>query len=162
MRMRVWSLGVCSAVLATFVAGSSAATTGLPVIVPSADEPDGPKSIAVKQYRGTTPSPLPELPELVVSLRPDDRLAITTWGSSSCPTVPTQLKVRGRQHIQVSLSNAYKRMCTMDMAPTTSEIALPRQRVDAKRPFTVDVVWSTRTAKIWVQPSTIVTVARQS
>jgi hypothetical protein len=169
MKKRAGLLCLGAAVLATTVAGGSFASTVPPTVVSEVTSrqaphepksPDDPKSIAVKQYRGSVSEHLGDTPQLIVFLRPDGRLTLTMWGSGSCPTVPTDLKVLDRHHVQVTVSNQYKRMCTMDYAPSTSEIALPKRRVDTAHPLTVDVKWPRRTIKVWAEPSAAVQVTR--
>jgi hypothetical protein len=88
----------------------------------------GPKSIAVTHYRGLPPGTAPSRPVPSIGVNAtwrDGRLDITTWGSGSCPGVPTRARARGEHAVEVTISADYNGVCTADMAPTTSVIELP-------------------------------------
>jgi hypothetical protein len=61
---------------------------------------------------------------------------VVTWGSGSCPDIPTsvrtigpdRLSIRTVQHSFWSRANA----CTLDLAPTTSVVRLPASLVEAR------------------------------
>lgn len=57
-----------------------------------------------------------------------NRIAITVFGSSSCPPVPTHVRVDVAQAlITVTISDNYKGPCTADLAPYTSVIELHKE-----------------------------------
>lgn len=58
-------------------------------------------------------------------LEPDETFAIVTWGSGSCPSIPTALTAEGQNRVAVTFSPSPNDPCTADMAPTTHEFALP-------------------------------------
>lgn len=58
-------------------------------------------------------------------VEPDETFAIVTWGSSSCPSIPTALTVEARDRIAVTFSPSPNDPCTANMAPTTHEFTLP-------------------------------------
>lgn len=62
-------------------------------------------------------------------------ISITTWGSSSCPPVPTALEATAPDAVTVHFEPSPFDPCTADMAPTTHELSLPVE-VDA-RPLTI-------------------------
>jgi hypothetical protein len=52
-------------------------------------------------------------------------LDLTTWGSSSCPSLPVAIRATGAE-IDVSVSRGDPtRVCTADLGPTTSRVAIP-------------------------------------
>ncbi len=66
------------------------------------------------------------------------RLAVTTYGSSSCPTGPRKVEAVGAQEVRVEVEPLFpgRDPCTADMAPRTTEVELP-QGVSADVPLTV-------------------------
>ena len=55
------------------------------------------------------------------------RLSVTTYGSSSCPSGPTDVDVVGDQELDVWIEPLFpdRDPCTADMAPRTTEVELP-------------------------------------
>jgi hypothetical protein len=95
----------------------------------------------VTHYRGVPPGtatarPLPR--SGVNATWRDGRLEITTWGSGSCPGVPTRVRVRGQHAVEVTISADYSGACTADLGPTTSVIEVP-PGIAATGPLTVTV-----------------------
>lgn len=108
--------------------------------------PSAPKSIAI----GTSPGQLsgsdcpqahsPTASMVCVALKPGGRLAIMLWGSSSCPTVPTWMKVLSRHRIRLVTSDDYGHAaCTSDLRSSTSIIKLDARKVDVSQPLVVEV-----------------------
>jgi hypothetical protein len=105
-----------------------------------------PKSIAVKTVREqlpelncTTADPLQG--RVCAAIQPGARLAITLWGSGSCPTLPTSLVVLSPNRVRIVASDDWRNAtCTADLSPTTSVVVLPRPAVDVTSPLTVDVL----------------------
>lgn len=66
------------------------------------------------------------------------RLAVTTYGSSSCPTGPQRVEVTGAQEVRVEIEPLFpgRDPCTADMAPRTTDVELP-EGVSADAPLTV-------------------------
>ncbi|WP_116450339.1 hypothetical protein [Blastococcus litoris] len=54
-------------------------------------------------------------------------LAVTTQGSSSCPTGPTAVAASGEQEVVLEVGHLHpdRDPCSADMAPTTTEVELP-------------------------------------
>jgi hypothetical protein len=80
------------------------------------------------------PPPLPP-----VSWADDgETLAVTTRGSSSCPTGPADVEAVGPQEIRVAVRPLFpdRDPCTADVAPTTSEVEVP-VGISADQPLTV-------------------------
>ena len=54
---------------------------------------------------------------------------VTTWGSSSCPKLPTSVHAKGAHRVQISTAgislHSGDNACTNDLAPTTSTVRLP-------------------------------------
>lgn len=65
------------------------------------------------------------------------RLNITTYGSGSCPALPTAVRSKG-EHQVVVRTTTREGACTADLSPTTSVIALP-QGIDTSAAVSVDV-----------------------
>jgi hypothetical protein len=117
------------------------AATGMAGIAGCSSGPSGPKSIAVTHYRGLPPGATPPRP--FPSLGVDagwraGRLDVTTWGSGSCPAVPTRVRARGTHAVEVTISADYSGACTADMAPTTFVVE-PPSGIAAAGPLTVMV-----------------------
>jgi len=68
----------------------------------------------------------------------DGHLSVTTRGSSSCPTGPGEVAVTGEQEVVVGIEPVFpdRDPCTADIAPRTTEVALPRG-VSAEEELTV-------------------------
>ncbi|MFD2094173.1 hypothetical protein [Blastococcus deserti] len=66
------------------------------------------------------------------------RLAVTTWGSSSCPTGPGDVEVVGAREVRVEITFLFpgRDPCTADVAPRTTAVDLP-EGVTADQPLTV-------------------------
>ena len=66
------------------------------------------------------------------------RLAVTTSGSSSCPTGPTDPVVVGDQELRVPIVSLFpdRDPCTADMTMTTTEVELP-DGISPDEPITV-------------------------
>jgi hypothetical protein len=91
----------------------------------------GRHSIAAKTYRGF-PVDRPAVaapPAGAVATVSNGRLALTFWGSGSCPTVPTRLDVVDTGTIDVALSRTYDHDCDGDLGPTTSELRIDSRKV---------------------------------
>ena len=119
--MRAWSLLVAGAVLVCASGGCSS----------------DPHSIAIRTYRGLPPGQA-LAGEPALGLVPaagafaalhNGRLALTFWGSGSCPTVPTKLRVVDTKTIDVTVSRNYHHDCDADLGPTTSELSLDEDKV---------------------------------
>ncbi|HEU5155694.1 MAG TPA: hypothetical protein VFU43_01775 [Streptosporangiaceae bacterium] len=103
-----------------------AVAAGLVLAVGCSPGTTSPKSIAVTHYRGLPPGVAPaQLSTGVNAVWRAGRLEITTWGSGSCPGVPTGLRARGAHALEVTISDDYSGACTADLAPTTSVIEVP-------------------------------------
>jgi hypothetical protein len=71
-------------------------------------------------------------------LEPDHTLALTFWGSGSCPAVPVSLRIISPTVLSVALDSRTG-ICTADMAPTTSIIALDPKKVNLGGDLTVRI-----------------------
>ncbi|ADG73442.1 conserved hypothetical protein [Cellulomonas flavigena DSM 20109] len=81
--------------------------------------------------------------EDVAAVAGDDprELQVVTFGSSTCPVVPTDVTWdAGADVLRITLSGTdeYTRPCTMDLVPTTSVVELPDDAPDASG-LTVDL-----------------------
>jgi hypothetical protein len=65
-------------------------------------------------------------------------LAITTWGSGSCPYLVESLEVAGPQQLHAVIEPIPDRPCTMDLGPMTSIVRLPAG-VNPDQPIRLDV-----------------------
>ena len=66
--------------------------------------------------------------------------AIVTFGSSSCPPVPTSIASSDATHVEITFVRSPNNPCTADMAPTTHKFDLP-EGVDAAGEVTLDVTY---------------------
>lgn len=114
---------------------------------PAATEPTSPAatSDAVPSVAETTFPGAPEgvTGEDVTVVAGDDarHVQVVTYGSSTCPVVPTDVAWDADAAVlRVTLSDgeAYDGACTMDLVPSTSVVALPDEAPDAVG-LTVDV-----------------------
>jgi hypothetical protein len=102
-----------------------------------------PTSVAVTTYpglpSGVRPPALPTLPTAIAVLQPGDRLALTFWGSGSCPTLPVAVDVVSRHEIRVTVDDTPSGACTADFRPTTSVVQLDGTRVDTTTDLVVNL-----------------------
>ncbi len=75
-------------------------------------------------------------------LEEGETFAIVTWGSGSCPPVPTILSLEAMNRIAVTFAPSPDDPCTADMAPTTHEFELPDEITDV--PVTVEIRYEDR------------------
>ncbi len=66
--------------------------------------------------------------------------AIVTFGSSSCPPVPTAISAPDATHIAITFVQSPNTPCTADIGPTTHKFDVPGG-VDADGSVTVDVTY---------------------
>lgn len=113
-------------------------------------------SIAERSYAGLPAGSVPVAPTSAPSGRidlPDPDLgpraqwadggrvlAISLWGSSTCPVEPTGLIQVGHDYIKVEITkrSGFFGACTADLAVTTYEIRVPAS-VTSSRPVTVRI-----------------------
>ena len=91
-----------------------------------------PHSVAVRTYRGFPridhgSDRTPSVPRFV--RLGSNRLALTFFGSSSCPPVPTATHWVSRTRLQVTVSASYPGACTADYAAITSVISIAPGRL---------------------------------
>jgi hypothetical protein len=55
---------------------------------------------------------------------------VTTWGSGSCPRLPTSVHADGAHKVQIKTAERGGPNCTADLAPTTSTVKLPPGTAD--------------------------------
>ena len=68
------------------------------------------------------------------------QFAIVTFGSSSCPPVPTAISAPDATHIAITFVKSPNTPCTADLAPTTHKFDLP-DGVDPDGSVSVDVTY---------------------
>jgi hypothetical protein len=88
-----------------------------------------------------TAPPVPgEGHDVEITVREGGRLDILTWGSSSCPYVPVDMKRLAKDRVRVVMekrSNSDSEVCTADLSPTVATVELPDD-VDDER-FRLDL-----------------------
>lgn len=91
----------------------------------------GPHTIAATTYRGLPAGhAVLQAPAAgAIATLTNGRLALTFWGSGSCPTVPTGLHVVDPSTIELSLSRDYPHDCDADLGPSTSEVIVDGDKV---------------------------------
>jgi len=90
----------------------------------------------VKVFHLMTAAPKP-----IVAREGTDKVYVTTWGSGSCPELPTQVRAEGPHRLVVKTRQHLPKgatVCTADLGPTTSTIQLP-SKIDIAAPITVEV-----------------------
>ena len=108
--------------------------------LPGAHLPPGPPPTPVGAGHTAPPMSPPRMwrLQLAAALEEGDRLAVTTWGSSSHPAVPVRLVVRDRRTVELHLQRSQAPgPVTADMAATTSVVALDPEQVEGAGPLTV-------------------------
>lgn len=90
-----------------------------------------PASIAAETVRGLPPGVSltddEQLGEQPVAIWTDNRVTLTvvTWGSSSCPPVPTSLEVESAPLMTLRFAAPTDQACTADFAPTSHVFTAP-------------------------------------
>jgi hypothetical protein len=118
------------------------ALIAVPVLLLSACSTLGGRAVTVLEQLGGLPAPgdvvrtdhfsggrddIPDdIPyaDLELSWLSDGRLAVTTWGSSSCPMIPDRVLEEAGEVVLV-VEAAPADACTDDLGPTTSVIEVP-------------------------------------
>lgn len=103
-----------------------------------------PTSVATNNYGGLPPEQTADVADiegpLVQWLEQGSSISVTTWGSSGCPAILTEVNAVDAQTLDLQYleATAYPdQACTADYAPHTSEIELPADITGA--PLTVTV-----------------------
>ena len=110
-------LGVSSCSAAHDARVAPAVVTQVRGLPPSVTEPPGAGAAGI-------PKPFASW-----AVEPGD-IYVTTWGSSTCPKLPTSVHATGAHGVQITTARHYLRgenVCTSDFAPTTSTVRLPRE-----------------------------------
>ena len=71
----------------------------------------------------------------------DGALQVVTWGSGSCPNLPTSVKADGANHVRVATEEwrpPGSNGCSADLSPTTSTVAVP-EGIDVSSAVTVTI-----------------------
>ncbi|GAB3300693.1 hypothetical protein [Pseudoclavibacter terrae] len=109
-------------------------------------DPSVPTSVATDSYGGLPPEHSGDVGAgdmegpLVLWLDEGSSISVTTWGSSGCPAILTEVNAVDAQtlDLQYADTTAYvDQVCTADYAPHTSEIDLPADITGS--PLTVSV-----------------------
>ncbi len=67
----------------------------------------------------------------------ENRLILTTWGSGTCPLLPTRVTLQNAHHVTIRLGSV-DGPCTADLAPTNSVIVAPAG-LDATTPAVAQI-----------------------
>ena len=81
-----------------------------------------------KPLLNTTPPVPGDGEDVEITVREDGVLDIVTWGSSSCPYVPVEIKRLANDRVRVVMeqrSNSDSDVCTDDLSPTVATVQLP-------------------------------------
>lgn len=54
-----------------------------------------------------------------------ETLTVVTWGSSSCPPIPTALELEAAMQLNLRFAPTNEQVCTADFAPTSHVFATP-------------------------------------
>jgi hypothetical protein len=77
-------------------------------------------------------------------------LAVVTFGSSSCPPVPTSISAPDPERIVVQFAPSPNEQCTADLAPTTHQFDLP-DGVEAVGGVTAELRFEQQTYEVPVE-----------
>lgn len=82
-----------------------------------------------------------------------DELSVTTYGSSSCPTGPSDVEVIGEQELRVRIEEEFpdRDPCTADMAVFSAVVDLPRG-ISADEELTVRLRYGSGDEQTFVLP----------
>lgn len=104
----------------------------------------GPDSVADRSYAG-----LPESVDetdvgasgepVATWIEDDETFAVTMWGSSSCPAVPSSIDTTDSGAVEITFVTDSSGPCTADLAPTTHEFGVPDDA--AASPLEVTIGW---------------------
>ena len=75
---------------------------------------------------------------------------LVTYGSGSCPRIPTQVKAVGQHDVRIDTAEHIAKGndgCTGDLGPTTITVTLPHD-TDTAGPLRIDVDGSVTTLKV--------------
>jgi hypothetical protein len=92
----------------------------------------GPPSVADDTYRGlpeaTSDSGDPTALSFSAQgawVKQNQTFALTTWGSSSCPLIPTSIESEADDAVTIHFERSPQTTCTADMAAITHEFTVP-------------------------------------
>jgi hypothetical protein len=120
----------------------------------SAAPGNAPSSAPAGSATGSTPSHTKGVPPTVtptgtagqslVGWTGPGRMYLVTYGSGSCPKLPTSVSATGGNQLTITTASTSDGPCTMDFGPTTSVVDVP-PGIDETKPMqvTVDGVAST-------------------
>lgn len=114
--------GYRAAALAALVCGAVAACSG---------SGTGVSHFVVTYSRGAPPattSSKPSVPtfEDSVAWAGPNQIYVTTYGSGSCPRLPTSVKAHGSHEVDIHTKEHGGPACTSDLGPTTSTVSIPK------------------------------------
>ena len=102
--------------------GSGSDVTASPTPTPGAAQPAGSTPLAVE---GLDDETVPGDEDAVQAWAGPDTLTITSYGSSSCPNIPTILNIdESAARVDVELVTNSEGPCTADFAPTTFNLPI--------------------------------------
>jgi hypothetical protein len=91
-------------------------------------EQERPESIAVTSSQGNGGGPATPGKPSARWVHRGKTIALTLFGSSTCPPVPIRLQTEAASHrITVTISEDYEGACTADLAPYTSVVQLSEE-----------------------------------
>ena len=122
----VLGLSACSGAGDSKVA--MAVVTHVPGLPPGVSEPPG-------GLAAGTPTPF-------ATWALSHEIYVTTWGSGSCPVLPTSVRAHGAHEVRIKTAELFLRegdhACTSDLGPTTSTVKLPAD-IDDTAVLTVSI-----------------------
>jgi hypothetical protein len=104
----------------------------------------------VRYYQGVPPGVTPAFRDDAVWMT-GGRMAVVTYGSSSCPALPIRLDVSANNNLKVTVNPLSSGPCTADLAPTTSVIEIPKA-LDITRGVTVTITGDGYGATVTLPP----------
>ena len=112
------------------IANRSGVSLGLVPLTAVGCGQDRPHSVGYSSFQGLLPGAVTGADFDAAVAPAEGVLAVTAYGSGSCPTVPVKVRVSSPHVIKVEMNGDYKGACTADLGPTTTLIKLDRSSLN--------------------------------
>ena len=119
---------------------SACGTTAAPGSAPSSAPAGSATGSTVSHTKGLPPTVTPSdtAGQSLVGWTGPGRMYLVTYGSGSCPKLPTGVSASGGNQLTITTASTSDGPCTMDFGPTTSVVDVP-QGIDDTKPVQVTV-----------------------
>ena len=124
--------------------GATAAPGAAPSIAPPGSATGSTPTVSHTRGLPPTVTPTGTSGQSIVGWSGPGRMYVVTFGSGSCPKLPTSVSATGGNQLTITTAASSDGPCTMDFGPTTSVVDVPPGIDDTKAvQVTVDGVAST-------------------